>query len=160
MRPGDLIWVRIYKSDGQLHRAWRAPVESVADGQIVTFTEANNPIYTLTQNYSLSHSIRCFLWPGRRHTLLEVYTTDGELHELFADITSPIEIVDGEVHFIDHELDVQMALGGDPCIVDQDEFAEAALKYGYTEAFVRECYTLAEQLLELLANWRPLGIRT
>ncbi len=45
-------------------------------------------------------------------------------------------------------------------VVDQDEFAEAAAKYGYPDAFVRQSYELAESLLELMAAWRPLGMRS
>ncbi len=101
--------------------------------------------------------MRTFYWPGRRHDLLEVYSADGRLHELYVNITSPVEVADGEVRFVDHELDVQMYTGETPQIIDQDEFAEAAVLYGYTDAFVRESYAVAEEVLEIVAKWQPLG---
>jgi predicted RNA-binding protein associated with RNAse of E/G family len=112
----------------------------------------------VTQTFALQHHFRAYFWPGRRHTLLETYEPDGRLVELYADITSPIEIVEGEIHFIDHELDVIQYTGQEARIIDQDEFAEATERFGYADEFVRESYALAESLLDVLANWRPLGV--
>ncbi len=89
---------------------------------------------------------------------MEIYNPDGQLYELYSDIISPIELNDGEIRFIDHELDVFQLPGQTPQIVDQDEFAEAAEQYGYTEQFMRESYDLANELLEVMANWKPLGL--
>jgi protein associated with RNAse G/E len=158
MGPGDLIWVRVFKADGQPYRSWRPVIESVVDDCIVVFSEANNPLYSVTQTFALQHHFRTYFWLGRRHTLLEIYETDGRLHELYADITSPIELIDEEIHYIDHELDVSMKAGEKPQIVDQDEFAEAAERFGYSDDFICDSYALAEHLVDILANWRPLGI--
>ncbi len=162
MKPGDTIWVRVFKADGRTHRWWQARVEAVRDDCIIAYTDVGNPVYHNVDTFSApvfpqKHSIRNYYWLGRRHDLLEVYEADGRLHELYADITSPIEVVGGEIHYIDHELDVQMDAGDVPRIVDQDEFAEAAEQFGYADAFMRECYELAEQLIDVLREWRPLG---
>lgn len=162
MKVGDEVWIRVFKADGEPYRWWRSVVEEVRPDCIITHRDVGTTIY---QNgpkfrepvFNSRWIVRDYFWPGRRHDLLEVYAPDGQLEELYADITSPIEIVDDEIRYIDHELDVQMLAGGKPCIVDQDEFAEAAVAFGYSEAFVSESYTLAEQLVELLAGWTLLG---
>lgn len=164
MKPGDLIWVRVFKSDGSTHRWWQAIVESVSADCLVTYIRAGNEIFLNPERFKKSihvqkHDIRSYYWPGRRYDMLEVYWPDGRLYELYADITGPIELIDGEVHFVDHELDVQMFAGQEPIIIDQDEFAEAAEQYGYTAEFVRESYALAEELLVVMAGWTPLGIK-
>lgn len=165
MQPGDLIWVRVDKADGRPHRWWQATVESFADGCLVAYTAVGNPVYHNPTRFPQSiyhqrHAIRSYYWPGRRHNLLELYGPDGDLRELYADIISPIEIGADGIRFIDHELDVSQLTGQVPEIVDQDEFAEAAALYGYADEFVRESYALAEQLRDVLANWRPLGVRS
>ncbi len=158
MKSGDTIWVRVFKADGTLYRSWQALVESITDECIVTFTEANNPVYLAARTHHETRPIRNYFWPGRRHDLLEVYDPDGRLHELYVNIASPVELLDGEIRCIDHELDVQMYAGDVPRVIDQDEFAEAAEQFGYTEQFMQESYALAESLLDVLANWRPLGM--
>ena len=139
-------------------------MESVQADCLVTWTPVGNPVYHNTDRfprsvYNQKWAIRSYYWPGRRHDLLEVYNPDGHLHELYADITSPVEIGDGELRFIDHELDVQMFTGQSPQIIDQDEFAEAAVSYSYTDDFVRESYAVAEEVLKLVADWQTLGPR-
>ena len=84
--------------------------------------------------FPLRHAIRSYYWPGRRHNLLEIYGADGQLVELYADITSPVEVRENEIAFIDHELDVSQLAGQAPRIVDQDEFAAAAVAFGYSDA--------------------------
>lgn len=162
MKPGDMIWVRLFKSDGSPYRWWQTRVESVGEECLITYTPAGNKVFHNPDRYPkpiyiTKHDMRTFYWPGRRHDLLEVYSADGRLHELYVNITSPVEVADGEVRFVDHELDVQMYTGETPQIIDQDEFAEAAVLYGYTDAFVRESYAVAEEVLEIVAKWQPLG---
>lgn len=164
MKPGDLIWVRLFKSDGSAYRWFRTRVESVSDECLITYTPAgqevlHNPEWYANPVYHTKHDMRTFYWPGRRHDMLEFYSPDGSLVELYANITSPVEIINEEVRFIDHELDVQMYAGQAPRIVDQDEFAEAAKKYDYTAEFMAACYAQAEELLPLMANWRPVGVQ-
>lgn len=163
MKAGDVIWVRVSKADGNPHRWYQARVLEAGEECIVAFADVGNPVYNGNPRYShpmhrQKRAIRNYFWPGRRHTLLEVYEPDGRLHELYADITSPVELVGNEIHFIDHELDVSKLAGQVPRIVDQDEFAEAAGQFGYTAEFMRQSYDLAEQLVDLLASWTPRGI--
>ena len=158
MKPGERIWVRVFKTGGTPYRSWRPIVESVAEDCIVVFSRAGSPLYSADQTVALQHHCRIYFWPGRRHTLLEFYETDGRLRELYADITGPIEVDSDEIRFIDHELDVSMMAGEQPRIIDQDEFAEAAERYGYTDDFIRESYALANRLIDVLANWTPAGV--
>jgi len=162
VRPGDTVWVRTYKADGRPHRWWQDQVEAVDDACVVVYSAIGSPIHHNPDRFPaaifpLSHTIRSYYWPGRRHNLLEIYDADGALVELYADITSPVEIVEGEIRFTDHELDVSFLTGQAPQIVDQDEFAEAAVAFGYTDEFVRQGYELAEALLAVLAGWQPRG---
>jgi protein associated with RNAse G/E len=163
MKPGDTVWVRVFKADGSPHRWWQVVIEDVDAACIVAITKPGNIVYHNasrfpSSEYRQKHFIRNFYYPGRCHTLLEVYRPDGALNELYADICSPVQLIEGEIHLIDHELDVSQMAGDVPRIVDQDEFAEAAEQYGYSEEFVRESYALAEKLLRVLAEWQPRGV--
>lgn len=162
MKPGDTIWVRVAKADGRPYRWWQATVAAIEDDCLITVTAVGSPIYHDRERfpaavYPLRHAIRAYYWPGRRYDVLELYEPDGRLVELYADITSPVEVTETEVSYIDHELDVSLMAGEAPRIVDQDEFAAAAVAFGYTDEFVRQGYALAHDLLTLLADWTPAG---
>lgn len=164
MKAGDLLWVRAFKADGSTHRWWQATVEQSHDDCLITYTRPGNEIHHNRDKFRRSifrqrHHIRTYYWPGRRHNLLEVYKPDGRLHQLYSDIISPIQWVNGEIYYIDHELDVQMYAGEAPRIVDQEEFAEAAEIFGYTDEFYQSSFELAVHLLDTLATWQPLGAR-
>ena len=162
MKPGDTIWVRTSKADGRPHRWWQAQVEAVDDGCVVVYSAIGSPIHHNPDRFPaalfpLRHAIRSYYWPGWRHNLLEIYAADGRLVELYADITSPVEVGENEIAFIDHELDVSQLAGQAPRIVDQDEFAAGAVAFGYSDEFMHQCYELAEALLDVVAHWQPRG---
>jgi protein associated with RNAse G/E len=162
VKPGDTIWVRTSKADGRPHRWWQAQVEAVDDECVVVYSAIGSPIHHNPDRFPaaifpLRHAIRSYYWPGRRHNLLEIYGADGQLVELYADITSPVEVRENEIAFIDHELDVSQLAGQAPRIVDQDEFAAAAVAFGYSDEFMHQCYELAEALLDVVAHWQPRG---
>ena len=166
MRVGDTVWVWVHKADGRPYRRWQARVESVSDGTIVTWNSPGNRVYQVLpgsgidlgwREFTQPRAIRSYYWPDERRTLLEVYNPDGSLYELYADVCGPVALVDGAIHYTDYELDVSQLTGEAPRIVDQDEFAEAAITYGYSDAFQRECYAMAEALLDVVARWQPRG---
>lgn len=164
MKPGDELWVRAFKADSSPYRWWRAAIEQASEECIITYTRVGNAIFHNPAKFRRvilhqRHAIRTYYWPGRRHNLLEVYMPDGRLRELYIDIISPIQVNDGEIHYIDHELDVQMYAGEKPQIIDQDEFAEAAELFGYTGEFYQASFDLAVQLLDVLEAWQPAGSR-
>jgi protein associated with RNAse G/E len=56
--------------------------------------------------------------------------------------------------FKDHELDVSKYPPKTAKLIDEDEFAEAALKYQYTQEFQDQMYSAAEEALELANHWQ------
>lgn len=167
MKPGNKVWVWVHKADGRPYRRWQARVETVRDDGVVTYTNHGNRVYQVIpdslsgapawREFTQPRAIRNHYWFDRQHTLLEVYNPDGSLYELYADVCSPVRVVDGELHYTDHELDVSQLAGEAPQIIDQDEFAEAAEEFGYSEAFQAQCYAIAEELLAFVAAWVPAG---
>ena len=77
------------------------------------------------------HNIHGFYWFDRPYNLLEVYRTDGALEEVYIHIASPARLEHKLVRYTDHELDVVMRAGEEPRVVDEEDFVQAALAYGY-----------------------------
>jgi len=46
-----------------------------------------------------------------------------------------------------------------PEVVDEDEFAEAALRYGYSVEFQTACRRAVAEASELVSGWEPAGLR-
>jgi protein associated with RNAse G/E len=158
MKIGDRIQVRAYKSDGTCYRWWQATVEAVEMDVLVVVTLAGEQIEGIDGDWTSQNTLRVYYWPDRWYSLLEAYAPDGRLEEVYVNISSPPEIEDGQIRFTDYELDVSRRPPHEARIYDEDEFAEAASQYGYTEEFQEACYRVAREALEIANRWVARGM--
>ena len=158
MHTGQVIQVKAFKADGTCYRWWQATVEAVAPGQLVVITPPDHKVEDPAGGWISKYAIRSYYWPGKRYSLLEVFTPDGQLDEVYVNINSPVEIEDGEVRFTDYELDVSRRPPLGARIVDEEEFREAAAAYGYSEEFQRTCYRAAREAVALADGWLAAGM--
>jgi protein associated with RNAse G/E len=154
MRPA--ITVRALRADGSCYRSWTAqPVYHDARG-LVTFAGPGGVVDYRGTPWVQQYAIRAVYWFDRPYNLLEVFASDGTIVELYVHIASPARLVGDVLEYTDHELDVVLAPGGAPRVIDEDEFAEAAARYGYTADFQQACYAVCREAEQLLVRW-PTG---
>ena len=158
MKPGDCVRVRAYKSDGTCYRWWTATVETAGADELVLVTPVGHLIEDPGDSFVSPNALRVFYWPGKWYSLLEAYTPDGELSEIYVNISSPMEIEGLEMRFTDYELDVSRRQPGEAELLDEDEFEEAAIEYGYSEEFQRLCYEVAREAIDLANRWVARGM--
>ena len=158
MRVGDRVRVNAYKSDGTCYRWWIATVEAVERDRVVVVTPVGHWVEDIEGGWASPWAIRGYYWFGRGYSLLEVCTAEGRLDEVYVNISSPMEMGDGQLRFTDYELDVSRKLPHPARIEDEDEFQEAAAKYGYSEAFQDACYEVAREALGLANRWVGRGM--
>ncbi|MEJ2209866.1 MAG: DUF402 domain-containing protein [Anaerolineae bacterium] len=171
LQIGDRVLVQGYKADGTLYRWWWATVEASGPGEVVLVTPPGHRVEDPAGGWVSRYSIRSYFWPGKWYSLLEVYLPDGgqpngklRLVEIYLNINSPVEIGEGKIRFTDHELDVSRKMPGAARIVDEDEFEEAATRFGYTADFQHFCYEVAHEAVEVADRWQardmpPFGAR-
>ena len=158
LKPGDRVTVNALKADGTRYRRWQATVEAVKAGLVVVVTYVGHRVEDIDGDFTSRHAIRGFYWLDRGHNLLEAYGPDGTLEQIYVNVSSPPTIEGGHIRFSDYELDVSRKVPNEAQIVDQDEFAEAAVRYGYSAAFQQACYQAAEEALALANNWVARGM--
>jgi protein associated with RNAse G/E len=146
MQTGSQVQVKAYKSDGTCYRWWTATVETVEPDVIVTTTPAGHRAHDIDGGWRSQWAIRSYYWPERWYSVLEVYLANGKLVEIYVNINSPVE------------LDVSRELPRKARLVDEDEFQEAAPKYGYSAEFQQTCYRVAKEAIEVANNWVARGM--
>lgn len=155
MNPGDVIHVRACKTDGTVYRSWQATIESVDAGSIVTIAPAGSSVFNIKgEDYPILHHYRAYYWFDKFYNLLEIFETSGELIHIYLNIASPPEFENGIMSFKDHELDVSKYIPKPAELVDEDEFAEAIVKYQYSQEFQDKMYSAAREALELAESWK------
>ena len=101
-----------------------------------------------------------FFWPGKWLVLEETYTEDGTLKDLYININSPPTFGADVIEYVDYELDVAKEPGSPAVILDEDEFAEAIMTYGYSEPHQQQCWAAVQEGLALAETWQPRGWQT
>ena len=157
LQVGEQVRVRAYKSDGTCYRWWDATVEAADHEMVITVSFPGHWIYDVKRSGRAKNIVRAFYWMDRPYNLLEVYRPSGELVEIYVNVGSPAQVVGGELHFTDYELDVSLEVPHPARIVDQDEFAEAAIQYGYSETFQRFCHETALEAVAFANGWIARG---
>jgi len=154
MKPGGNIHVRACKADGTVYRSWQATIESVTADSIVTIAPAGSSVFNIKgEDYPIRHHYRSYYWFDKFYNLIEIFEVTGELFHIYINIASPPEFEDGAMSFKDHELDVTRVPPKTAQLIDEDEFAEAAVKYQYTKEFQQKMYSAAEEALEVANRW-------
>ncbi len=155
MKKGDKIHVRACKADGTVYRSWQAIIESVTADSIVTIAPAGSSVFNIKgDDYPIPHHYRAYYWFDKFYNLIEVFETDGKLFYIYINIASPPEFENDIMSFKDHELDVSRYPPKAAQLIDEDEFAEAAIKYQYTQEFQDKLYMVAQEALELANTWK------
>ena len=153
-KAGQQITVRAFKADGTCYRYWQSQVVAATDELIQTESEPGHEIWDIKGAWIGRYAIRTFYWLARPYSLLEITVPEtGQLNEIYVNIGSPPRFKDGELHFTDYELDVVRLPGQNAKLVDEDEFAEAGEKFGYTAGFKAYCYQAAQEALTLAEQW-------
>ena len=155
MHIGDKIRVEAYKANGECYRWWQTTVETCDDSHIVTVSPVGQPTNDLKRgNWIGKHILRAYYWFDKLYNLIEVFEPDGRLLEIYINIASRPWMKDGVLCFTDYELDVSAYPPAKAVLADEDEFAEAMLKYGYSAEFQREMHRVALECLEIANNWQ------
>ena len=161
MNVGELINVQARKTDGTVYRSWQATIESVDTDSIVTISPAGSSVFNIKgEDYPLLHHYRAYYWLDKFYNLLEVFETNGKLFHIYLNIAAPPIFENGIMSFKDHELDVSRYVPKPAELVDEDEFAEAAVKYQYSKEFQEKMYAAAKEALDLANHWEARPVPT
>jgi protein associated with RNAse G/E len=161
MKTGDMLHVRACKTDGTVYRSWHTTIESVEADSIVTISPAGDTIQDLVRGQFVArHSLRSYYWHDRFYNLIEVFETDGTLLQVYINIASPPWFEEGHLCYIDHELDVFKVPHQKAKLIDEDEFAEAVVKYRYTDEFQQKMYRAAREAIDLANHWQAKPVPT
>ena len=91
----------------------------------------------------------------RRYSLLEVYATGGGLAEIYVNVSSPADIDGAQLRFTDYQPDVSRKPPHAAVLADEEEFLEAAARYGYSEESQQTCYEVAGEAIEVANSSSP-----
>jgi protein associated with RNAse G/E len=154
MKIGDLIHVRACKADGSVYRSWQTMIESVDENLIVTISPAGHIVQDLARGtFAGKRTLRSYYWFDKFYNLLEIFDEQGNWDGTYVNVASPPTFEAGIMYFQDYELDVLKEMDAEAQILDEDEFLEAVVKYGYTQEFQEKVYATAREAIDVVTHW-------
>ena len=143
--------------DGTPRRSWTAEIEAVDDDGVRTLSRIGNPVTGPKGGWAHRSNTRAFYWYSRPYNLLESYDEAGALTQLYVHVASPARLLDGELHYTDHELDVVRKWGTAPFTTDADELKQALIGHDSADELRDACHQAAAEASGLLGTWSPHG---
>ncbi len=157
LKAGDHVRVVVSNIDGTPRRSWTAEIEAVDENSVRTITRIGNPVSGPKGGWADKSNSRAFYWFSRPYNLVEMYNEAGALTQIYVHIASPARLVDGELRYTDHEVDVVRRRGRAPFTIDADELEQALAGHGAAAELRANCYRAVDEVTHLLWSWDPRG---
>lgn len=147
--PGSWIMLRATKYDGAEH--WIQPFRVLSDDGtlLVTQYEARTPIFTSRGEFRSPYDSRVYFWRDRWYNVFRLSRPGCALALWYCNVTTPPRLNDGELSYVDLDLDVAVRPGGCIELLDADEFELHQRKYAYPTDVIARAEDAARQVASL-----------
>ncbi|MCO6510781.1 MAG: DUF402 domain-containing protein [Aridibacter famidurans] len=147
-----LVTINARKFDFSLHRSWKARLVT-AEGPLLTFLgqfEQDVIHPDLGSIEKGTHSIE-YYWLDRWYSVFRFHEPEGAFRNFYCNINQPPVLSDeGELDYVDLDMDILVAGDHSYEILDREEFRENSLKYRYPELTVLNALDALQELVHLI----------
>lgn len=153
MREGDAITVCVFKHDGAEHRRWHARIVRQVGSLIVLEGEFESDV----QHHLLGeirHGTRTieYYWLDRWYNVFRFLNDDGTTRLYYCNVNSLPTLADGVLSYIDFDIDILVQPDLSHQILDLEEFAANAARYGYTEEERQSVQAAVADVIAMIRN--------
>lgn len=128
----DIVKIIAYKHDGSLHRIWHRNTVLEANDQVMilannktSVTENDGRTWVTKEVALLYFHAECWF------NIVCMFREDG-LH-YYCNLSSPFAYDEDGLKYIDYDLDIKKYPDGKYFLLDEDEYNQHKIKYGYKE---------------------------
>jgi len=148
-QPGDRILLRATKFDGAAH--WIQPFRVLSDdgNLLVTEYRAKTPIYTSRGEFRSPYDSRVYFWRDRWFNVFRLARPGCDLALWYCNVTTPPVFRDGQLNYVDLDLDVAVRPDGCIELLDEDEFQLHKERYQYPADVVAQARQAAVEVSQL-----------
>ncbi|MBN1680272.1 MAG: DUF402 domain-containing protein [Anaerolineae bacterium] len=151
--PGNTMWrIEARKYDQRLHYTFPAVLVD-DDGNLLQLKgEAGGIIdhRTRGRSWAFEAPFDMFAWRGRWYNIYVNRNADHTLSHFYCNVALPLVITGQTLVFVDLDLDLRIWPDGRIEVLDEDEFAEHTVLFGYPDDVQR---TARQALDDILALW-------
>lgn len=93
-----------------------------------------------------------YFWPDRWYNVFRFHGAGGDLMYFYCNINMPPVVSDRRLDFVDLDIDIVIRPDGSVQVLDEDEFAAASVRFGYSPEIVEKVKEARSEILQLLEN--------
>ena len=147
----DDVRVDSLKYDGRLHRSWPARLIRRAGALVVVEGVFSSEVrHQLLGTIAAGTRSTEYYWTDRWYSVFRFREPAGGLRNYYCNINRPAEFDGRVLAFVDLDIDVLVSPDFTYAVLDEDEFAEHAARYGYTPEVHRRVAAAREELITLI----------
>ncbi|GMK46599.1 UPF0374 protein YgaC [Paenibacillus glycanilyticus] len=143
------VQIKALKHGDLLHYEWNTDLLEEGDGYVFVLGRYGRKLQHHTKKYVFTVNNWSIEFFSSKHWFtVSAAVVDGRINEYYCNINQPAIINGSEISFVDYDLDL-VQRGGEWMVIDEDEFADNAIKFGYSEQLMKQ---VREELAGLQAR--------
>ncbi|MDM7922916.1 MAG: DUF402 domain-containing protein [Pyrinomonadaceae bacterium] len=147
------IKINSRKYDQSIRRSWICDLIEEKDGLVVfvgVFDRVvEHPDLGFIEKGTISYE---YYWLDRWYNVFRFHEPDGRLRNWYCNINMPPELSGDEFDYVDLDIDILLWPSGEVKVLDEDEFRENSLKFGYPVDVLTNADAAKNQLLDMIAR--------
>ena len=148
-KPGSNVMLHATKFDGADHWMQEVSVESDDGDMLVACCRSGTSISTSRGIFRSPYESVAYFWRERWYNVIHLTRPSGETVLWYCNVTTPMKLEDGQITYIDLDLDVTVRPGGCIELLDSEEFEAHTAKYQYPAEVVARAREAAGEVAGL-----------
>ncbi|CAN5381320.1 hypothetical protein BH10ACI2_BH10ACI2_05420 [soil metagenome] len=155
-----IVTVNSRKYDLSIHRSWECSLIERRGSMLLFHGEFDRDVdhsdLGLIKKGTISYE---YYWLDRWYNIFRFHEPDGAFRNFYCNINMPPVFENGILDYVDLDIDVLIWPGEHSKILDEFEYQENALKYGYSVEVRQNVANALSEILEMIKNDElPRGI--
>jgi len=147
------ITVRVLKYDGIEYRRWHARLMGQENSLLVLDAEFEYDVHhqTLGEIKRGTRTVE-YYWLDRCYNVFRFLKAEGETRLFYCNINLPPAFAGNTLSYVDLDIDILVRPDFSYQVLDLEEFAANAARYGYPEKLKRQARAAVDELVSMIAS--------
>lgn len=147
------IIINARKYDGSIRRSWTASVVSETEDLVIALGRFDRDVIHRDLGTIKKNTISFeYFWLDRWYNIFRFHEPDGSFRNYYCNIAMPAVLSEGELDFVDLDVDVVVWPEKRVEILDREDFDENAIRFGYSASTVERVEESLDDILKMVKN--------
>lgn len=153
MKLSTPLTVKVFKHDGAEYRRWSGNL-SHREGKLLVLKAEFDADVTHHLLGEIPRGTRTleYYWLDRWYNIFRFLADDATTRLWYCNISTPPQLSNGELSYIDLDIDVLVRPDFSFQMLDVDEFEQNAKRYGYPENIKQRTYAAVDELTSMIGH--------